>query len=505
MTHPSTFSRDAETGPRPKTRLTFLSAALAAAVAAAGTRAAMAAPSLETCDPVDVVAQALPAIVNITTVRVEPEKSDSSGKHSDEQIETFVGSGFVVDPSGIIVTNRHVIQGAAIIRVTFANKVQVPAQLVAASDLVDVAVLKVNMPKPLPILQFGDSDALRLGQLVVAVGNPIGLGISVSTGVVSGLDRNLMRTMFDDFIQTDASINPGNSGGALLDCAGKVIGVNTALISNSTQLGSIGLGFAMPSNDVSFVEGKLRHPDTDRPNWVGLGFQDVTFQLQAAFGRSDTAGAVVTTVDREGPAARAGIVPGDIITAVDTVALPDARAIHRAIVMKPSGKPIALSFWREGRMETATVSGQPWPHLTALRSDVLASAASVARAEAAGLGLQLAAITPTSRQQFGLHSDRGVLVDRVTPGSQAATVGLSRGDLIEQVGSEQATAPAQVMHALAGGGHDQRDMVALLVTNKNRTRWITLYTGRVDVAKLIAASPAPAEAAQVGLSSSPPR
>jgi len=295
------------------------------------------------CDAASVVAQALPAIVNITTVRVggsEGEvtngESGSAKKSANGTIAVFVGTGSVIDPSGIIVTNKHVIQGAADIKVTFSDKSTARAQLIAAASLVDLALLKVDMPQPLPTLQFANSDTLKLGQPVIAVGNPLGLGTSVSTGVVSALNRDLMRSPFDDYIQTDASINPGNSGGPLLNCAGEMVGVNTALLSNNKTLGSIGLGFAMPSHDAKIVASMLSHPETDRLGWIGLHLQDLKHGLARNFGYANgVAGAIVTYVDPNSPAGQANLWPGDIIMAVNGQALPDARAILRKKLLPP--------------------------------------------------------------------------------------------------------------------------------------------------------------------------
>jgi serine protease Do len=453
---------------------------------------AFAAIAPDACDSANVVANALSAIVNITVVKVSTggEENAVADKAAPERIEVFVGSGSVIDPSGIIVTNKHVIQGAALIRVIFHDKSEVAAQLIAAASLVDLALLKVNVPGPLPTLKFGNSDALRIGQPVIAVGNPLGIGTSVSTGVVSGLNRDLMRTPFDDFIQTDASINPGNSGGPLLDCAGNIIGVDTALLSNSKLLGSIGLGFALPSNDARFVAGKLRDPDAEMPNWLGLHLQDLTAQLATTFGRPGTDGAIVTSVDPGGPAAKASFEPGDIVTRTDGQPSPDARSVLRSIVQKPSGEPISLTVWRHGHSEEVALRGKPWPHMMALRSDVLASAAAVARAQAEGLGLglHLTTITAENRQHFSLGDNtKGVLVDLVIPGSQAEDMGVKPGDVIEQVGDMPTTTPGDVTSQLTHGDAASGDLVALLVHGKSETRWVPLYVGHVDVTDLVAA------------------
>ncbi|HUB13309.1 MAG TPA: trypsin-like peptidase domain-containing protein [Acetobacteraceae bacterium] len=476
-----------------------LVAMLALAVLAAARPAMAAAPN--GCDIADVVAHALPAIVNITVVKVISGKGENEGSALDAasktgiadtapagpHFQTFVGSGAIINPAGIIVTNRHVIKDGAQIRVTFSDKTQVPAQLIAAASMMDIAVLKVNVPEPLPTLQFANSDAVQPGQTAIAVGNPLGIGTSVSVGVVSGRDRNLMRTPFDDFIQTDATINPGNSGGPLLDCSGRIIGIDTALLSNNSVLGSIGIGFALPSNDVRFVSSKLIYPETDQPNWIGLHLQNLTARLATIFRRPAMTGAIVTVVDHDSPAAAAGLQPGDIIVGADGEPLGDAAAVLRYVVTRPEGATIELLVWRTGQMEEVTVRSEPWPHIRALRSDVLASPASVAEAQAAGLGLHLAPLTDTARARDHLDSRSGVLVDSVTAGSQAADAGIADGDVIERVGEAAATSPDQVMHLLALGAPSDGDLVAMLVDDKQATKWVALYVGRVYVANLLAA------------------
>jgi serine protease Do len=500
------------------------------AIAAIGTDAS-AAGTWGACDAADVVAKALPAIVNITVVKLIPADDTDAGKaaedgqsartassvrwedhasdnSTDDQVGVFVGSGAVIDPSGIIVTNKHVIQDAAMISVIFHDKREVPAQLIAAANLVDLAVLKVNLPGPLPALQFGDSDALRVAQPVIAVGNPLGIGTSVSTGVVSALNRDLMRSPVDDYIQTDASINPGNSGGPLLDCTGAIVGINSALYSNNKNLGSIGIGFAIPSKVAKFVAGRLRDPATAVANWIGLRLQDLSPELAMGFGQPDLGGAIVTGVDPHGPAALASLKPGDIITNADGEQSPDSRAILGMVIMKPSGEPIPISVWRNGSMRDITLRSQPWPHMVALRSEVLASAAAVARAEERGLcrGLHLTTITAEDRKRFDLTDASGVLVDQVTPGSQAATMGLVPGDVIEQVGGEQATTPEQIMGRLLPTGDAVSHIVPLLVRSKSAQRWIPMHVGRVDVtALLVPESPLDPGSAHNAVAAGPPR
>jgi serine protease Do len=302
---------------------------------------------------------------------------------------------------------------------------------------------------------------------------------------VSALDRDLMRTPFDNFIQTDAAINPGNSGGPLIDCAGDVIGIDTALYSNNKMLGSIGLGFALPSNLANFVSNRLLHPQNDNPSWFGLRLQDLTQSIATVFHRPNTDGAIITGTDPGSPAASSDLAPGDIITAVDGHEWHDSRAVLRALTIKQAGDPAVLSVWRRGHMSNLTLRGQAWPHLAMLRGEVLASAASIERAEAEGIGLHLTAITPTERQRLGLGDQSGILIDEVLPGSQADSVGLKSGDVIERVGTQPTTSVSALNDELRYGSNVPGDLVALLVRSKTSTRWVTIYVGRVNVASLM--------------------
>lgn len=497
-------------------RLTMAVLAVAALCATGAPTPAMAAVP-DGCDVANIVARALPAIVNITVVKVLTAngESDNVAAAADSKtvvptatpasagaepaaphFETFVGSGSIINPAGIIITNKHVIKDAAIIRVGLSDKTEVPAQLIAAARLVDLAVLKVNVPRPLPTLAFGNSRALRIGQTVIAVGNPLGLGTSVSVGVVSARGRNLMSSPFDDYIQTDASINPGNSGGPLLDCSGRMVGINTALLSNSKVLGSIGIGFALPSDEAQYVAMHLVNPHAPTPNWIGLHLQTLTARLATIFGRPNTSGAIVTGVDPDSPAAQAGIRSGDIIAGADGQVLDSAAAVLSYVVTRPHTQPISLLVWRDREMQEVVLRGKPWPDLTALRSDVLASAANVAAAQAAGLGLQVAPKVTTERTDSGPVT--GVRVAAVTGGSQAYAVGLRPGDLIERVDGRPADSPDDVMHELARGSPSDGDLVALLVHGKTDTRWVTLYVGRVFVSGLLARPALPGGFGPVG-------
>jgi serine protease Do len=366
----------------------------------------------------------------------------------------------------------------------------VPAQLIAAGNLVDLALLKVKMPNPLPTLRFADSDKLEVGQPVIAIGNPLGLGTSVSTGIVSALDRNLMRSPFDDYIQTDATINPGNSGGPLLNCDGEMVGVDSALESNNKVLeGSIGIGFAIPANEARFVAAKLSHPDIDQTNWIGVHLQDLTQRLALTFGRANLAGAVVTGMDPDSPAAQAGLKVGDVIVSAGGQAVYEGRAVLRIVVTTPPGVPIPFEIWRNGQTMKETIIGRPWPHLTALRSEILASAAGVESAEAGGRGLHLSAITDADVTRYNLASKSGVLVDQVTSRSEAESLGLRPGEAIVQVGKDPATTPQDVEARLNHPDGTDGDWISLLVRSGSANRWVPWFAGRLQVSNLLVSMP----------------
>jgi len=482
----------------------LLGTAVVAVVALAGQAARAASPGA--CDAETVTQDAWSATVNITAVKVVSTDDPTPGKPAGEHFETFVGSGAIIDPGGIIVTNKHVIQDAAIIRVTFNDRSRVPAQLVAAAKYSDVALLKVNVPKPLPTLSFADSDAVEIGQPVVAIGNPLGIGTSVSSGVISGLNRNLMRSPFDDYLQTDAAINPGNSGGPLLDCSGKIVGIDTALLSNSAVLGSIGVGFAIPANVVRYVAGRLEDPDKAMPNWIGVHLQDLTAPLAIAFGLPvSSGGAVVTDVDPDSPAGHAALRPGDVILAALGQPMTDSRAILRAVIMAPQNATIPMIVWRNDHTEDLTLQSVPWPHMLALRSQVLASPENITKAEAAGLGVHVAGVTAADRQRYHLGNTKGVLIDRVTPHSEATSLGLKPGDVIQQVGQQPVTSPAEVTALFERGKTAPGNVIAILVRNPSGLQWHTLWAGKINPSELVAGPLRPGETGQVHDVVAPPR
>ena len=254
-----------------------------------------------------------------------------------QRIKTF-GSGFIVDPSGIIVTNKHVIDGAFDIKALLDDGSVLSAHLLATSSLIDLAVLKVDVGHPLPSLEWGNSNALRVGDPVLTIGNALGWGTSVSSGIVSGLNRNLMDSPFDSYIQTDAAINHGNSGGPLVDRDGKVVGIDTALFNPADNGGFIGIGFAIPASTAQYVTKQILDPNHAAPGWLGFNLQDLTGQLAVALGVSPPAGAIISSVDPSGPASQASLKPGDVLARLDGQQVADSRTVIRTIAEMAPGR-----------------------------------------------------------------------------------------------------------------------------------------------------------------------
>ncbi len=440
---------------------------------------ARAAPTGVSCacarDYAGVLARVLPSVVNLSVVKVEA-MNPSGGEAAARRLR-FFGSGFVVDPSGIIVTNRHVIQGAIEIVASFADKTQARAHLVAAGHLVDLAVLKVTVGRKLPALAFADSDKLRIGDLVLAIGNPYGLGTSVSHGIVSGLNRNLNQTPFDDDIQTDAAINPGNSGGPMVNMQGQVVGVDTALYTQ-TGGGDIGIGYAIPSNDVAFVVKHLLDPHLPAPGWIGITGQDVTPDIAKAFALPRIAGVIIKAVDAGGPAQQAGLRPGDVILATDGTMPADTRELIRSIVQMTPGQSIGLGLWRNRAPLTAKVKVGGWPDLSSSSANTMADPSMVAVAPSPDLGMGLAEITDAARERYKLPPDQtGALVVLVTNGTEAGERDIQPGDVITNIDGVPVTSPADVERLIGKAIVEERQYLAFLILTKGGLRWETFYTG----------------------------
>jgi serine protease Do len=430
----------------------------------------------------ELIRSLLPTVVNIT---VRKEVADTAGSASAgasagqdaDNSRTFVGSGFVIDPSGVLVTNYHVVEGAFDIAVTLSDGSVLPGTMMYASRLADLAVLRVQPDHPLTPVQWGDSTRLHIGDPVFAIGNPLGIGTSVSAGIVSGLNRNVQDSPYDDYIQTDAAINHGNSGGPLFDMQGRVVGVDTALVSPTDA--SIGLGLAIPADTVQFVIERLRTYGWVRPGWIGVKVQQVTPAMADALGMRQPEGSVVSWVLPEGPARKAGIEIGDVILRYGDATPHDERALLRGIVRTPVGDTVPITLLRDGVQRTVAVTVAPWPRQ---RWETLDAPLPTERPTATirpDLGLSLVIIAAGDRAKYGLEDGlSGVLVSGVVPGSDAARRGMAEGDVILRVQDKPIAVPADVRASIDAEREAKHRFVMLLVLQKARKvpgpSWIAL-------------------------------
>ncbi len=423
-------------------------------------------------------ARLLPSVVSINVVKDAPRPeatANAAGTGSGPQ-HSF-GTGFVIDPSGVIATNSHVVQDAWQIDVTFTDGTRVPAHLLKATRLIDVAVIKVDVGHPLPALHWGDSDALQIGDPVFVVGNALGVGISVSGGLVSGLNRNIMDSPYDDYIQTDAAINHGNSGGPLFNKQGEVVGINTALLSATS--GWSGLGFAIPAHNAQVVIDRLMNYGWLAPGWVGMKIQQVTPEMAQALGMKQAEGSIVAAVTPDGPAAEADLRPGDVIMRLGNAAPHDERALLRTIATSPAGKKISFGLWRDGKAQSLDITVKEWPRSQWEILDAPVSMQSPHHHIPPDLGITVEPMNDASRAKFGAAvAQDGVLVAAVAPGSDAADRGLSAGDIIVRVQGKLVSNPAQMADALTAARTEKREFVMVLVQPKSGDRmgikWMTL-------------------------------
>jgi serine protease Do len=332
------------------------------------------------------------------------------------------GSGVIIDPDGHIVTNNHVIGDATEIEVRFSDKSKLIAQVVGRDQDTDLAVLKVTADHPLPSAKFGDSSGVRVGQWVLAVGNPFGLDRTVTLGVVSGVGReNINLSRYENFIQTDASINPGNSGGPLFNLRGEIIGINTAII-NFAQ----GIGFAIPSNMAKQVIQQLLTQGRVTRGWLGVGIQPLTAELARKFGVNEGDGVLVNEVFEKNPAAAAGIKPGDILTRIDGIVIDTPNRLSRVVAGLHPGSTAKVEIVRDQQRLVLDVA------FVERRDHAVITSLPPARAEVP-LGLDVQDLTPSLADKFKLQESRGVVISKVEPGSLAQSEGLHEGDLIKEV------------------------------------------------------------------------
>ena len=480
----------------------ILPGALAAAMATAASGFAHARPAPASF--ADVAERVAPAVVNIATDRGSAPAS--LGKSGDmpkfnpffdrpdgsfrEFMERFfggnmpdfrmppmrpdhrmsaVGSGFIVDGDGHIVTNNHVVAGARSIRVRLHDGDSFEARLLGRDAKTDLALLKIDAGRALPFVEFGDSDKIRAGDWVMTIGNPFGLGGSVTAGIVSARGRDLRGGSLVDFLQIDAPINQGNSGGPAFDAAGKVIGVNASIYSPTG--GNIGIGFAIPSNDARRVIAALKADGKIERGWLGVQIQPVTPDIAESLGMKEAGGALVTSLVEKGPARDAGLKQGDIIVKWDGAAVEKFRDLPRLVAGTSQGKVVEVAILREGKKMTLPVTTGSMP-----TSEKVASApAKPAKEGLAGTGITVADLDPAARSRFGVdEAASGALVRHVAPDSPAWTRGVRAGDVIERVTYTPVETAADAVEAVEQVRKDGRKAVLLTIDRKGEDRIVAI-------------------------------
>ena len=433
-----------------------------------------------------------PSVVNITTSTtvagrtgpqgIVPEGSpfedffrefqDRNGGGDRPRQSSALGSGFVISEDGYVVTNNHVIDGADEIQVEFFEGFELPAELVGTDPNTDIALLKVEADTPLKFVNFGDSDTARVGDWVMAMGNPLGQGFSVSAGIVSARNRALSGT-YDDYIQTDAAINRGNSGGPLFNMSGDVIGVNTAILSPNG--GSIGIGFSMASNVVTRVVAQLQEYGETRRGWLGVRIQDVTEDVAEAMGLEAARGALVTDVP-DGPAKDAGMLSGDVITSFDGREVEDTRALVRQVGNTEVGKTVRVVVMREGSNETLRVTlGRREEAEGIMPTAEDAPDTPDEPEEMDVLGLTLAPVTDALRDELGIDpSVEGLVVRSVDETSEAFDKGLREGDVITEAGQSAVTSLGDLNDRIDDARESGRRSLLLLVRRGGDPRFVAL-------------------------------
>ena len=409
----------------------------------------------------------------------ERQRPGDDGRDRDEDRPprrrvSSLGSGFVIDPSGIVVTNNHVITEADEITVIFSDEERRTAEVLGRDVKTDLAVLRVKKEDgdgDLPFVEFGDSDEARVGDWVMAIGNPFGLGGSVTAGIVSARSRNINAGPYDDFIQTDASINRGNSGGPLFDMDGRVIGVNTAIFSPSG--GSVGIGFAIAANLARPVIHQLREFGEIRRGWLGVRIQPVTDEIAESLALDEPRGALVASVFDPGPAATAGFEAGDVILKFDGKDVPRVRALPRIVAETEIGKAVEVEVWRRGEKISLSVE------IGELKDDevaALASGGSGGGAESVeAFGMTLSSIDDSLRDRFEIGDDvKGVVITEVNDDSAAAEKGIQAGDIIVEVAQEEVSSPDQILEKVKEARDSNRKSVLLLVQRSDDLRFVAL-------------------------------
>jgi serine protease Do len=441
--------------------------------------------------------QLLPAVVNISTTSVinqnagkKPELPQfppgspfedffkeffDKNNPKQQRKSTSLGSGFIIDRKGLVITNNHVIQGADEISVVLQNNETLRAEVVGRDVKTDIAVLRVKPKKNLPFVSLGNSDEIRVGDWVVAIGNPFGLGGTVTAGIVSARGRNINSGPYDDFIQTDASINRGNSGGPLFNMEGEVIGINTAIFSPSG--GSIGIGFAIPSGIANGVIGQLIKFGKARRGWLGVRIQNVTDEIAESLGLEKPEGALIASVTEASPAAKGGIKAGDVILKFNNKPVKTMRSLPKIVAETEIDKRVSVEVWRDGKKVTTKVSvgelveekiGKPI-------SDPTKQTLENEKVQIADVGIIISALSDQLRKRFNLKkTSEGVVIVGIEKNGVAAEKGIKVGDVILEVSQVKVRSPSEFQNQVKKARNADRKSILLLIEGPSGLRFVAL-------------------------------
>ena len=378
------------------------------------------------------------------------------------------GSGFIISNDGYVVTNNHVVDHATEIQVVTVDGSRYDAILKGRDPKTDLALLKIDADESLPYVELGDSDHARVGEWVVAVGNPFGLGGSVTAGIISARGRDINSGPFDDFIQVDAPINKGNSGGPLFDSRGRVIGVNTAIYSPSG--GNVGIAFAIPSNLAKQIIAELETSGKVVRGWLGVQIQPITDEIADSLELENNHGALVAAVEAGSPAERGGIKPGDVIVSLDGKQLEEFKDLPKLVANTSSGSESTVEVMRQGRTKELTIEIGTMPS-----DDVKVALAEQQSDDTPRLGVYLAELTPEARQRYQIDREAtGVLVAGVEPGSPAARAGIEAGNVISMVGQDTVNSPDDVIARVKQAASEKKSTVLLMVAKDGRQQFVAV-------------------------------
>ena len=448
----------------------------------------------------DLAQKLLPSVVNISTTSVIKDPSVSPqipqfppgspfeeffrdflerNRPQEQRKSTSLGAGFIIEKSGVVITNNHVIQDAQEIKVILQDNTTLTAKLIGRDPKTDIAVLQVNSEKDLPSVSFGDSDQLRVGDWVVAIGNPFGLGGSVTAGIVSARGRNINSGPYDDFIQTDASINRGNSGGPLFNMRGEVVGINSNILSPSG--GSVGLGFSIPSSTAKGVIDQLRRYGRTRRGWLGVRIQQVTNEIGESLGLKNPSGALVAEVTAGSPAEKGKIQKGDVILSFNDQMVNEMRNLPRIVASTKIGQKVPIVVWRKGKKKSLSVAVGELDEKQALLIEPgqQKDTKSTKETKLPSLGLTLAFINDAVRKQFKLKkSSRGVVITFVDPGGTAAEQGLKKGDIIIEAGQTAINSLRDVKDKIEKARREGRKSILLLMERQSGIGFVAIRIGQ---------------------------